>query len=414
MVGERGSDSAFQAMARVLAPESGRSLAVVELGPRWQSQGFAPAIGEWTIWGNLPARGLSVSAAVAFALARERAIRRLRRSDSGSALRVLHRLPPATHAGGLGGPIRKLLLQGAAAELTTSSTLIPIYEQVIAASGSTAARPRLDVNRDGSVRIKAEHDGTPVLVRLGTIGGIADPRRAAEGLRTVGAYTDRAPALIGSGLLGEVGWSIEALLQGRPPRRLTPDQWREVAGILQQLAVRSEHAGGAFRDQAASLAAMLPGYASVLDRALAQAIEEVGRLPAVIQHGDLFHENVLADHRRVTGIVDWGTWMPSGTPGVDLLELYATERRRRKPAEFARVLTEGSWFAADFQHLAASYWAAIDVEPTRTTLRAVAAAWWTSGVTGWLARPGHGRLADDAGWLTREIGAAVRWLGQPE
>lgn len=409
MVGERPTIGAFATMAQVLITDPAPPDGVVEVDEDWQPlRGAATSADHWRVWGRLPARGLSPLRAIGFAVSRERAIRRLRSSHSGAELRRLHRLPPASHAGRLRGAMRSLLLQGAVAELGAHGRPAP-YERILQDSGTLSRR--LEVSRDGSVRMFGTRHGQPVVVRMSVAGGQSDPARAAQALTLLAERRiDRVPVVLDAGQFGHVGWSVETRLRGRSPGRLNAEHWREVIDIMQQLISPGRDSPD-LASASIQLAALLPSHGSAIEQAVAPIAGHLHGMPSAIQHGDLFVDNLLVDRGRLTGIVDWGTWSSIGTPGVDLFELYTTSRRRRGPAEFVRELVSESWCSEEWRRLTASYWAGIGVEPNRPTLRAVATAWWVTSMTSLLARSDRTHLASDRAWLAREVDGGLAWIG---
>lgn len=381
---------------------------VIELDENWRADA-RPRAARWTVWGRLPAHGLSASSAVAFAVRRELAIRDLRRAARSQDVRRLHRLDPADHGRG-GGLARRFLLQGVAAELGSEPDLRPAYEQIIAEAQIDAGRMKLGVSRDGSVRIAGEVAGRPILARLGIPHTPTDPSRNADALRTLaGMKMGTIPTLIGQGCRGGIAWTVESRLPGGNPRRLASQQWNDAVRFLASLV--SDQVGRAsVHPQMATLRALLPthsGRLSAVEKVLGKAL---AGLPSAIQHGDFFDGNLLMRGSRLSGVVDWDTWTSDGTPGVDLLELYATDRARRRPAEFARILTDGVWRSDEFVRLTDAYWRAIGVPATDETLTAIASAWWASSVAALLARPDRRKLVSEPAWVVREVDQVLDWM----
>ena len=400
MVGEHGEPSGFVALARVLSPANA-TVDVIEVDEGWRAEpGSRSAM--WTIWGRLPAHGLSAPNAVSFAIRRELAIWELRRAASSNGIRRLHRLYPAEH-GRRGSLARRLLLQGAVAELGAEADLTPAYEDILAGAQVELDQLKLGASRDGSARIAGKVRGRPVLVRLGIPDSPTDPSRNAGALRQLRAMTvGLAPTLIAEGRQDGIAWTVESRLEGGNPPRLTSRQWTDAIQFLAGL-VTNRAGPPAVREQMANLIALFPDR-SVPLAAMGQTIEAaLTGLPFVVQHGDFFSDNLLVQRSRLTGVVDWSTWTSAGTPGVDLLELYSTDREGRRPAEFARILTEGVWRSDEFLDLTAEYWRAIGVPPSEETLKAIASAWWVSGMAALLARPDRRKLVSQPAWVEREV-----------
>jgi len=401
MVGEASELSGFVALARVLSPAAAGQVDVIELDEGWRAAPGSRSA-TWTIWGRMPAHGLSAPNAVAFAIRRELAIWELRRGVSSNGIRRLHRLNPAEH-GGRGGLARRFLLQGAAAELGAEADLTPAYEGILAEAQVDIDQLKLGASRDGSVRIAGDVGGRPVLVRLGIPDSPTDPSRNADALRQLGEMTvGCVPTLVGEGRHGGIAWTVESRLAGGNPHRLASRQWSDAMQFLAHL-VTNRAGPRAVREQTAYLIALLPERSVPLSALGERTEAALTGLPSVIQHGDFFGDNLLVQGSRLTGVVDWGTWTSAGTPGVDLLELYATDRGQRRPAEFARILTDGVWRSDEFLDLTAEYWRAIGVPPSEETLKAIASAWWVSGMAALLARPDRRKLVSQPAWVEREV-----------
>ena len=410
MVGEPSEPSGFFALARVLSPAAAGPVDVIELDEGWRaSPGSRSAT--WTIWGRLPARGLSAPHALAFAIRRELAIWELRRAASSNRVRHIHRLYPAEH-GRRGARARRFLLQGAAAELGPEASLTPAYQEILAEAQVEIDQLKLGASRDGSVRIAGEVGGRPVLVRLGIADSPTDPARNAGALRQLGEMTvGLIPALMGEGRQDGIAWTVESRLEGGNPQRLTSRQWSDAIQFLARL-VTNRAGPPAVRRQMGILIALLPSR-SVPLAAMGERIEAaLTGLPSAIQHGDFFSDNLLVRGGRLTGVVDWGTWTSAGTPGVDLMELYATEREGRRPADFARILADEVWRSDEFLDLTEAYWRAIGVAPSEELLKAIASAWWVSGMAALLARPDRRSLVSQPAWVDREVDQVMHGMAQ--
>ena len=362
------------------------------------------------MWGRLSARRLSVSGALAFALRRETAIHRMRRESPDGAVRRLHRLYPAEHRRGA-GILRRVLLHGAAAEIAVERGLRPTYEDVLTEAKIDNHRPQLAASRDGSVRIDGMLGDRPVILRLGIAQTATDPSRNAAALRALHARgVQLVPTVVREGRRGGIAWAVESRLPGKSLGRLSGIQWDQAIDFLTHL-VTNENAVGAVHDQAKILAGILPTRSAALVLSARTLAAALASLPSALQHGDFFSDNLLARGRWLTGVVDWSSWAAAGCPGVDLFELYVTDRRHRKPAEFASILTEEIWRSRDFLDRTDAYWRRIGVPPTPETLRSVASAWWFASLTALLERPDRRALLGQPGWVAREVDQVLAWLG---
>jgi Phosphotransferase enzyme family len=409
MVGEPRKPSGFAMLARVLSPAEESRTQVSELDDAWRPRERANPGSTWTVWGRLPARRLSAPGALAFALRREAAIHRMRREFPGGAVRRLHRLYPAEHRRS-GGILRRVLLHGAAVEIAVGHGLRPTYEDVLIEAEIDNSRPQLAASRDGSVRIAGMLGDSPVILRLGIADTATDPARNAAALRALQARgVPLVPTLVREGRRGGIAWAVESRLRGKSLGRLSSSHWDQAIDFLTHL-VTTEIPVGAVRDQANILAGILPARSEALVSAGHSLAAVLARLPSALQHGDFFSDNLLFRGSWLTGVVDWNSWAAGGCPGVDLFELYATDRRRRKPAEFASILTEEFWRSRDFLDRTDAYWRRIGVAPTPETLRSVASAWWFASLTALLERPDRRALLGQPAWVAREVDQVLAWL----
>jgi hypothetical protein len=372
----------------------------------------AADVGNDAVWGRLPAAGLSPLSALLFAVRRERALTALRRGIAGVVpVRRIHRLAPARHAGRIRGVIRGLLLQGAAAELTEAPDAQRAYELVLRESGVRTSAISLRVSRDGSVRVAGELQGDAVIVRMGSMRAGIDPRRATDALRELDERSvHRAPKLLREGCSGQVAWTVESQLAGGVPHRFHDALWADVVGFASALQNAKDQPITAVSRHVEILNMALPNRTEELrDVALSLAMG-LRSLPSVLQHGDMCRDNILVEHGSFSGIVDWVTWDPAGVPGVDLIELYATERMRDTRTETGALVRGRVWDEPEFRSRTAPYWQALGISPTPALLQPIGVAWWLMSLATLLDRPDRRYLAKQPDWISRNVDAVVSWL----
>jgi aminoglycoside phosphotransferase (APT) family kinase protein len=132
-------------------------------------------------------------------------------------------------------------------------------------------------------------------------------------------------------------------------------------------------------------------------------------LPAVHRHGDLWSGNLLVDRGRLAGLVDWDAAHPLGVPGSDLVQLLATDARRRAHQPLGQAFVARPWRSTAFRKATAGYWTATGTAPEARLLDAAGLAWWATEVHHTLVRLPH-RAADER-WITTNVDAVLTALG---
>src|SRR5438093_3499941 len=166
-------------------PEAG---SIVEAGDEWW---FDPPGGRNEgpmIWGRGPlSSGERAGRMLAFAIARARAIARLRRGMGrgfGFDAVVPHRLPPPRLSGGpLRNAIRSTLLQGALVELRSRGSGPRVVDASVAAAGLEGNVGAMHPGSGGGALIRIARPDR--LFRVAREGGPGDPSHAADGLERV-------------------------------------------------------------------------------------------------------------------------------------------------------------------------------------------------------------------------------------
>jgi hypothetical protein len=400
--------STFESLAAILSPVDATRAAVVHANDRWSVDRAAMAGASEAVWGRLPAAGRGALGSLRHALRRDLALGRLRlRPPSGLAVTRVHRLPAAPHAGRFRNAVRSLLLGGVAVELSSSTPARPRrLDSVFRAAAIDPSTVRsMSVARDGSVRCLARSGNERVLLRVALESSGKRPRRSARALEALAATgIRRVPRSLGDGLVDGAEWTLESVEAGRIPDRLGPTLWQEVVQFAATL-----HAGGRPRgveDQIAAVAIHAGDLAAPLRR-LAWRSASVD-LPAVVQHGDLCRDNLLVTRGQLRAVVDWESWHGAGTPGVDLLELFASERMRASGEHPIDLWLGEIWTDPLFLRLTSNYWRALDIPVDRETLWAVGVAWWVNQLSTELQRPERTALRSDAAWIRSRVEATLK------
>jgi hypothetical protein len=396
----------FSAVAFLLAPADPMARAVtVEADPRWRLD-RAAVEGAGAVMagrGPLPA-GTGLFLALRRAAARERFVGRLRLAPPQGlrTLEVVRLPPPAIRPGRLRAAGRRALLSGAAVVMARPEFAgWTVLDAVLAAAGADRVGP-VRPGSGGSVlarvRLRDDRDG---ILRAGVEGTEGDPTEVGRALALLQPLGIAAiPRLLEHGRTAGVAWTIEALLPGRRPRRITSDLAAALGTMSATLPRRSEVPTSVAEDLR-RIAAHLPETAPALGRVAEMARRDLAVLPAILRHGDLWAGNLLVEGGRLSGVVDWGAWHPSGVPGADLLHVVATERSHRSRKSLGQVWLEQPWRWPRYEELTRPYWASLGISPNRSALRAVGIAWWACQVAGSLDRLSH--LAGDRRWVSRNV-----------
>jgi aminoglycoside phosphotransferase len=275
--------------------------------------------------------------------------------------------------------------------------------------------------------------GEPALVvklpRLAEAEGEAAIVREAEALTTIQALrpTATVPSVValtsveGHMLLVEsalVGETISPSELRRHPRRCVEDVLRWLLELPQP------RRGPARFDELVDLplrrfaAALPPGVAETsLVAETLEAVDELRRaaLPAVVEHGDLSHPNLIRMADGRVGVVDWELAEVDGLPAADLCfflgYVAATARRARSPRQLRAAFDDafagpGGWARGALL----TYADRVGIEPSHLTPLVVAtwaryAARFADRVDGAAATPAGSR---DAGGVSKAALAALR------
>lgn len=398
--------SPFTALAGLLTATDAARPVPAEADPDWSVDTSSLASASDAVWGRFATTWQGPRAGIRHALAREGALRRLRRDPpEGLAVVRLHRLPASPHAGRIRNAVRSLLLGGAAIELSSNPPRARVLDEVITAA---AVEPDtihdFSAARDGSIRCRARIAQQNVLLRAAMTWSGKRPRRSARALETLAkAGIGRVPRSLGDGAVAGADWTLESVEPGGIPADVTGALWQQVVGFAASLPSGGPVTGVA--DQLAITARLVPAFARPLQR-LAALSPPVG-LRSIVQHGDLCRDNLLVAGSRLTAVIDWESAVLVGTPGVDLLELFVTERMHQTGVDVVRLWREQCWTDPEFARLTGDYWRAFDLIPDASTLRAVGVAWWINRIATEVQRPERRHHLQDVEWIGRHVAATV-------
>lgn len=362
------------------------------------------------VWGRLPDAAASPLRAVRSAVLRERALRRLRaHPPDGLQLGTVHRLPAGQLSAGVRGDIRATIRAGALVELWSGPPVERVLDAVLTAAGARLSGAALGFGSGGTLVARVVRDSGAGLLRLAQAGAAGDPERLAATLEQLAALgVPLAPRPLGHGSSAGASWTLETVLPGRRPAGSSPELARQVARALAAFP-RTAGPPTALDDDLRGIAAGLPRHGDRLVRLADRVAGETARLPSILRHGDLWTGNVLVDHGRLTGFVDWDAAHPSGIAGSDLLQLVAVDLRGRDRRPLGPAFLARPWDSTEFRVAAADYWPASGIEPTPRSIELAGLAWWAAEVHGTLRRLPQ-RAADER-WLADNVGPVLASLG---
>jgi hypothetical protein len=241
--------------------------------------------------------------------------------------------------------------------------------------------------------------GASLFFRAGP-GAVAE---AAALTRLAEGDTPHVPTCVAADVNDDFAWVLETNVPGRPTARLTQELVRGAATFLAGLPRVSQPSS--WSADVDTVQHVAPQHERALEAVRAQLTRASADLPGVGRHGDFWAGNLLTRAGRLSGVVDWDAWQPSGFPGTDLLHLIATRERHARRVSLGAVFLHEPWSDDEYERSAEAYWRALDVHPTRPVLTAVGIAWWLGQVAGDLRR--SPAFATDPMWMHTNVDAVV-------
>ena len=372
----------FRSVASLLLPvEADGTGAVLETDDRWS---FRPEdrTPDVVVWGRPPLpSGMPVMTLTGVAVARELALRRLRRPPRPWASSSVYRWPPPAF-GALHGRerARAAMLGGALVQLVAGNPVTRVIDAAATAAGGEVPVGGFSTGSGGSIITGLQVPDGSAMLRVGRREEASDPSEGTRALQWLNrAGVPAVPRPLGTGQVGSARWSLESRLAGVRGGVLTEEILLEVARFCARLPATSAPPA-AFVTDLDQVARAYPGHADFITTVSSFVRPVLRTLPAITRHGDLWSGNILLGRNGFSGVVDWDAWHPRGVPGTDLLHLVATGAAHRSGRELGSVWLEAPWRSPAFQRLAASYWPALDIWPNAATLQAVGIAWWAGYV----------------------------------
>jgi Phosphotransferase enzyme family len=399
--------SPFELLAYAFMPvEAGRHGVAVQALPNWR---FDPSAvdsrADVVVWGRTPEGSASLASAARCAGLREVSLRTIRRRlPARLHVIAIHRLPPRQLGmGRLRGSVRAALRGGALVELSSAESGARVLDVVAQAAGVSVFGRGFHAGAGGAMLVRGSvADGSGAVLRVARAGSAGDPAALADTLERLSRERVAfAPRLYARGKTAGASWLAEAALPGRRPTHATGSLTQQVADLCASFP-RSDRPPTATAADLAAIAAALPDRAGPIGRVSSDVSDPLRTLPSVLRHGDLWAGNLLVDRRgRLSGLVDWDAAHPAAVPGTDLLQLVATEFRRKAHRALGPAFLARPWRLPEFGEATARYWSAVGIRPDDDLLGVVGIAWWATEVHGTLARLPH--RATDERWVETNV-----------
>jgi Phosphotransferase enzyme family len=397
----------FELLAYAFMPvEAGRHGAAIQAPSDWR---FDPSAidprADVVVWGRTPEGSASLASAARLAGMRELSLRTLgRRLPARLRVVAVHRLPPRRlGTGRLRGNVRAALRGGALVELASADPGARVLDAAAEAAGVRIGGPGFHAGAGGALLVRGFlADGSAAILRVARAASAGDPSALADILERLGR--DRVPLtprLHARGTTAGASWLAETELPGRRPTRASDSLTRQVAELCASFP-REDSAPTATGDDLAAIAAALPARAAEIGGLSSRVSVHLRTTPAILRHGDLWAGNLLVDRRgTLSGLVDWDAAHPAAVPGSDLLQLTATEFRRKAHRALGPAFLAQPWRLPEFAEAAVDYWPKVGIRPDHDLLDVVGIAWWATEVHGTLARLPH-RAADER-WVETNV-----------
>jgi hypothetical protein len=395
----------FPAVARFLLPAAEPDSGVLETNDWDPNPVLRAAEGNPVVWGRGPLpSGTDWATLATNAWHREQALLRLRRTRR---FRIHRWGPSRLRPGAVRNRLRGFVRGGAVVEVAGGARRV--LDEVSEAAGLQDAITEFAVGSGGVLhaRVGRGGDGSAALLKVAATGDPADPAHEALGLGLLGeAAVEPVPLLRGAGRVADLSWSMQSIVPGSRPDRISDGLAAEV-GLFCARLPRGRGGWESLKRDADVVAEAVPSLAEELQASVQQAEEGLSGCPTVLRHGDLWSANLLVRSGHLTGVVDWDAWDPDGVPGADLLQLVVREHARKRNRPLGALWAEQPWLSDEYRRLSAGYWDSLGTRPTTSILNAIGRAWWLNQVASTMSRLPH--LAADRTWLE----ANVRPVTQP-
>lgn len=379
----------------VSLPSTGGS--AIRHGPA-ESVAVAIDPADGAIWGG----GLRRRLVRAFVLApRNALVSRLRAQRLADDLRpreVVSTIPMSDRSRTIYGLGPRLMARGMVptSAIVRASPEPSVVDAAVGEAGEALSTPltatAMSVVESGKVLVQLSDGARSYMLR---VAGGPSAEFIETSLRTLEALTapdapaavaDRVAAPIADGYVGRARFSLEPMLPGRHPHRLSA---RLVRDCVEFLAALHCHRPSEPTDAEAVLATLKPS----LDRlaAVVGAERDFARLGELMAtglegarlgwgHGDFWAHNLLVRAGGLVGVLDWDTARERVLPALDLWDLLTLTSRRTRVLGPGERFTRLIWPRVNRGAMpsTAGYLDAIDLRPRGETVAGLALAYWVT------------------------------------
>lgn len=296
---------------------------------------------------------------------------------------------------GVTGPtLLERALKQAADEVKGPGAPRPSLHRVVLSEGSVVALSDLGV------------------LRVGLGAGSGQVKRPAQSLRALrGAVKGTTleplvPALLATGTVDQLTWSLEQRLDGdraTPPlREDLLDSCSEVLVVLHELP----STGLPQAKPLPEIAALLSPFSQrseTVRRLAAEAERKLAPLRRGIHHGDFWSENLLVRQGRLTGLVDWDSATGHALPFLDLMHLQTSAVLRPGFDAWGQAFTEHllPMCAQGGDSRLRRYAHQVGIDSAPTTLWAASIGYWLGHVGYQVSR--YAQRSQDRAWLRKNL-----------
>ena len=304
-------------------------------------------------------------------------------------------------------------MSGAIVELVRSDRPERRIDRVTATAGATAGAtttPRLRPSGDGSALARLTVDGVgPVELRVAIVGHARDPLHGRAALRALeAAAVPQVPRPVAGDETAGVRWSTETAVQGGHPRTLDATLTADVVALLAALPA-GQPGPTSLDERLTRLATVFPRHADALAATHEAAAAWTADVPTVLEHGDVWLNNLLVADGRLAGLIDWDTWHPAGVAGADVLSLIAQDARSGSGRDFGDLFVARFWEEPAIRDVVDAYCRARGLGiPDAAARAAMAVGWWATTTV--LTTERAYRPAADPVWVARNVDGPMATL----
>jgi hypothetical protein len=191
------------------------------------------------------------------------------------------------------------------------------------------------------------------------------------------------PTILHADRLGLSDVLLEQRLPGNPldspPLGALLDECLDFLAALHAAGDAARNAEPSPSQHAETIAAVCDARTASQVLGLGRAAEQrTKRLHPAFTHGDFGHANLLVDHGRLAGVVDWNKAAPARVPLLDLLNLLVTSEGARSGSGFADAFTRYLFplVQAGGDERLRAFCHRVGIEPSSELLEGLAIAYW--------------------------------------